>query len=356
MPIYKNEKKGTWTVSCYYKDWSGKQLRKYKRGFTTKREASAWEREFLQEKAGDLTMTLRNFVNIYENDVRNRVKENTWRTKETLIRTKILPFMGDMKLNEIQPKDVVAWQNILLEQRNPQGKPYSLVYLRGVHNQLTAVLNHAIRFYGLRENPARKAGNLGKDCRREMEFWTQTQFGAFRKALTAKSVNYYAFQMLYWCGLRVGELFALTEEDFHFQENTVEISKSLQKLDGREVITTPKTVKSNRKVTLPPFLVTEMQEFIANRSKKTERLFPMTKGALRYEMQRVAKLCGEKPIKIHSLRHSHVSLLIEMGLSAVAIAERVGHESIDITFRYAHMFPSKQQEIADRLQNLEMGM
>ena len=56
-----------------------------------------------------------------------------------------------------------------------------------------------------------------------------------------------------------------------------------------------------------------------------------------------------KRIRIHDLRHSHVSLLIEMGFSALAIADRVGHESVDITYKYAHLFPSKQQEMAQKL-------
>ena len=66
-------------------------------------------------------------------------------------------------------------------------------------------------------------------------------------------------------------------------------------------------------------------------------------------MSRGSKAAGVKRIRIHDLRHSHVSLLIEMGFSAVAIAERVGHESIDITYRYAHLFPDKQTEMANRL-------
>lgn len=69
-------------------------------------------------------------------------------------------------------------------------------------------------------------------------------------------------------------------------------------------------------------------------------------------MDRGAKKSGVKRIRIHDLRHSHISLLIEMGFSAVAIADRVGHESIDITYRYAHLFPSTQNEMADRLSNL----
>lgn len=66
-------------------------------------------------------------------------------------------------------------------------------------------------------------------------------------------------------------------------------------------------------------------------------------------MERGCKASGVKRIRIHDLRHSHVSFLIEKGFSAVAIAERVGHESIDITYRYAHLFPTKQTEMADKL-------
>ena len=75
----------------------------------------------------------------------------------------------------------------------------------------------------------------------------------------------------------------------------------------------------------------------------------MTKHYLHHEMDRGAKEAGVKRIRIHDLRHSHVSLLIEMGFSALAIADRVGHESIDITYKYAHLFPSKQKEMAQRL-------
>ena len=83
--------------------------------------------------------------------------------------------------------------------------------------------------------------------------------------------------------------------------------------------------------------------------RPTDCIFPITKSYLHREMSRGSKAAGVKRIRIHDLRHSHVSLLIEMGFSAVAIAERVGHESIDITYRYAHLFPDKQTEMANRL-------
>lgn len=356
MPVYKDETKGTWYASFYYKDWQGKRLKKMRRGFATKREAQSWEREFLQEKAADLSMKFGIFLKIYEKDIKNRIKENTWRSKENIIRTKIAPYFGELKMNEIQPKDVVQWQNGLLEYRNERGAPYSKVYLKTVHNQLTSVFNHAIRYYNLRENPARKAGNMGKDTGRETEFWTKEDYKMFRNNLTEESSYYYGFEMLYWAGLRVGELMALTEEDFNFQEKTVEISKSFQRIQGKDVITPPKTLKSNRVVTMPDFLVEEIKEYLDLREERGEtgRLFCYSKSSMRYEMKRICKQIGQNPIKIHSVRHSHVSLLIEMGLSPVAIADRVGHESIDITFRYAHLFPSKQREIADQLNQVAM--
>jgi len=108
---------------------------------------------------------------------------------------------------------------------------------------------------------------------------------------------------------------------------------------------------------MPDFLVEEIQEYISQLYgiKDTDRLFEITKSYLKREMERGSKAAGVKKIRIHDLRHSHISLLIEMGFSAVAIADRVGHESIDITYRYAHLFPSTQTEMADKLSTIGNG-
>ena len=88
---------------------------------------------------------------------------------------------------------------------------------------------------------------------------------------------------------------------------------------------------------------------------ENERMFAITKSYLHREMDRGSKEAGVKRIRIHDIRHSHVSHLIDMGFSAIAIADRVGHESIDITYNYAHLFPSKQTEMAKRLDDLGKG-
>ena len=224
MSVYKDTKNNTWKVYYRFTDWQGKVHQSTKRGFPTKREALAWEREQLHKVEADLDMTFESFIDTYTADMKNRLKENTWHTKEHIIRTKLLPYFAKRKMNSIQPKDIIAWQNEMIKCRDKSGEAYSPVYLKTLHNQLSAIFNHAVKFYGLKDNPAAKVGNMGK-----------------------------------------------------------------------------------------------------------------------------AKAAGVKRIRIHDLRHSHISLLIEMGYSAVAIADRVGHESINITYNYAHLFPSTQSDMADKL-------
>ena len=246
MPAYKDKEKGTWYASFYYEDWTGKKVKKMKRGFPTKREALEWERTFLQQQTADLEMTFENFVAVYVADMKGRIKENTWGTKEHILYKKLVPYFGKRKMCDIHSKEVIAWQNEMLGYKDKNGKPYSPVYLKTLHNQLSAVFNHAVRHYNLKVNPAAQVGNMGKPKSREMLFWTKAEYLKFAEAMMDKPLSYYAFEMLYWCGVREGELLALTPADFDFEKQTVTISKSYQRIKGRDVITDPKTPKSNR--------------------------------------------------------------------------------------------------------------
>ncbi len=350
MAAFKVEN-GTWYVSYRIKDLQGKRIQKVKRGFVTKREALEFEREALLQSDSNLEMNFASFVEIYISDLRNRIKENTWRTKESMINKKILPYFKDKKINTILPRDIITWQNEIIAQG------FSQTYLKSIHNQISAIFNHAVRYYELKSNPAAKAGNMGKkETEKEMLFWIKEEYLKFSDSMMDKPLSFYAFEMLYWCGIREGELLALTPKDFDFEKETVSITKSYQRFDKRDVITEPKTPKSKRVIQLPDFLCEEMKEYINSiyGIEATDRIFPFTKSYLYNEMKRGSKEQGVKKIRIHDLRHSHVSLLINMGFSAVAIADRVGHESIDVTYRYAHLFPTKQAEIANKL-SIERG-
>lgn len=151
--------------------------------------------------------------------------------------------------------------------------------------------------------------------------------------------------------MRLGELLALTPQDIDFENKVIKITKSYQRLQCKDIITDPKTQKSKRIISMPDFLCEELKDYISKLYGvfPTDRIFHMTKSFLHNEMSRGASLAGVKRIRVHDLHHSHVSLLISMGFSAVSIGNRVGHESEDITYRYAHMFPTEQSQMAMKL-------
>lgn len=293
------------------------------------------------------SILFKNFVEIYLESMEHRIKENTLMTKQNIFYHHIVPYLGEMKLDEITPKDIIHWQDQVMKDNN-----YKQTYLKTIHNQLSALFNYAVRFYGLKNNPARLAGNMGIEEVGEMKFWTKEEYLTFSRAMMNKEESYHAFEILYWCGIRLGELLALTAEDFDFEKKTLRINKSYQHIRGKDVITTPKTIKSNRVLTLPDFLSDEMQDYISRLPwylKVDDHIFTITKSGLHHEMDQGCRETGVKRIRIHDLRHSHVSMLIEMGFSAVDIANRVGHESVKVTYRYAHMFPNKYLMIAKKL-------
>ena len=205
MAVYKEEKTGTWRAVYRYTDWNGERKQTQKRGFKTKREAQAWEREQIHKISADLDMNFKSFVELYTADMKTRLKENTWATKEHIIRTKLLPYFGKLKMCNITAQQIITWQNEMMNHKDENGQPYSPVYLKTVHNQLSAIFNHAVRYYNLRDNPCKKAGSMGKKKNREMMFWTKEQYLKFAEVMMDKPLSFYAFEMLYWCGIREGD-------------------------------------------------------------------------------------------------------------------------------------------------------
>lgn len=354
MPVYLDKKSKKYYVSFYQKDWRGETKRILKRGFKTKREAQKFEREELLKTQGNLNMEFLTFVDMYLLDIKEKIKLTTYDMKLSVIYNRILPYFNVQRIGDIKTPDILKWHNKILGLKKVNGEKYSPVYIKTINNQLNAIFNHAVRFYGLQENPMTKAGSIGKKRNHEMNIWTKEEYLLFSRTMMDTPVAYYAFEMFYWCGLRMGELLALTKKDFDFINNTVKINKSLQRRSGENYVTTPKSEKSNRVIKIPQFLVEEIQEYISSIYKVNDKtlLFPVTKHYFHRNIKSGAKKAKIKKIRVHDLRHSHVSLLIDLGFSVVAIAERMGHESIDITYNYAHLFPSVQNQMAQKLQDL----
>ena len=352
MPAYKDEKTGKWFAKFYYTNWQGIKKQKWKRGFATKKEALGFERDFLEKQSANPDMTFQNLYEIYMEDMAARLKQSTLLTKKTVLQTHILPFFGNKPINEIKASDVRRWQAKLMSSPNN----YSQTYLKKINTELNSIINYAKRFYDLNTNPCGKAGTIGKAKAEEMDYWTYDEYIAFREGVKDKSLSYICFEVLYWTGMREGELLALSPADIDLDNKTISINRTYQRIEGKDVFTSPKTRKSKRKIPIPDFLCQELSDYIQSRYMldADERLFPVTKSYLSHEMIRGCKNTGVKKIRIHDIRHSHASLLINQGCDALMLADRLGHEKVSTTLNtYSHLFPHKQQELVHSLESLQ---
>lgn len=352
MPAYKNEKTGKWFAKFYYTNWQGIKKQKWKRGFATKKEALGFERDFLEKQSANPDMTFQNLYEIYMEDMAARLKQSTLLTKKTVLQTHILPFFGSKPINEIKASDVRRWQAKLMSSPNN----YSQTYLKKINTELNSIINYAKRFYDLNTNPCGKAGTIGKAKAEEMDYWTYDEYIAFREGVKDKPLSYICFEVLYWTGMREGELLALSPADIDLDNKIISINRTYQRIGGKDVFTSPKTRKSKRKIPIPDFLCQELSDYIQSRYMldADERLFPVTKSYLSHEMIRGCKNTGVKKIRIHDVRHSHASLLINQGCDALMLADRLGHEKVSTTLNtYSHLFPHKQQELVHSLESLQ---
>lgn len=352
MPAYKDEKTGKWFAKFYYTNWQGIKKQKWKRGFATKKEALGFERDFLEKQSANPDMTFQNLYEIYMEDMAARLKQSTLLTKKAVLQTHILPFFGSKPINEIKASDVRKWQAKLMSSPNN----YSQTYLKKINTELNSIINYAKRFYDLNTNPCGKAGTIGKAKAEEMDYWTYDEYIAFRDGVKDKSLSYICFEVLYWTGMREGELLALSPADIDLDNKTISINRTYQRIEGKDVFTSPKTRKSKRKIPIPDFLCQELSDYIQSRYMldADERLFPVTKSYLSHEMIRGCKNTGVKKIRIHDIRHSHASLLINQGCDALMLADRLGHEKVSTTLNtYSHLFPHKQQELVHSLESLQ---
>lgn len=347
MPAYK-EKNGTWTIQCYFADWTGQRKKKKKRGFRTKRDAQEWERDFLAKGSSDIFMSMSAFFEIYFDDAKQHLRPSTLRNRRLSLETHMLPYFGQRPLNAITPADIRSWQNHLLNHG------LSPSYAKQISDRLSIIFNFAVRYYGLSDNPCKKAGTVKKPAKNEMQIWTPDEYRAFRETVKDRPELYISYQLLFYTGMRVGELLALTIGDFDPKNSTVSVNKTTLFINGAETVTPPKTPKGKRTITLPPFLVCELSEFILHMYYKPNpeyNIVPVSRSTLKKYIDRNSSLAGVPRIRVHDLRHSHASLLIHQGISPVAIADRLGHENATITLSvYSHMYPSDRNAIAAGLE------
>lgn len=354
MPAYKytlkDGKTTRWYANFYYTDWTGTKKHICKRGFKTQREAKEYERSFTDQQNSTSGILFSSLVENYMEDMSHRLKPTTMLNKRILVDSKILPYFRNLKVHDIDALKIRKWQNELISYRNGKGEPFSPTYLKLVNTQMSALMNYAVMHYGLPFNPCKAAGSIGKNKAGEMTIWTQAQYEQFSSIVQKPSMKL-AFDVLFYTGMRSGELLALTPTDI-LPAKRININKNYAMVEGKALILEPKTPKSKRCISIPDFLYDDILSFISGlyETESDDRIFQFPKSALNKELSKGASQAELPPIRVHDLRHSHASLLINMGFSALEIAERLGHESVKTTLDiYSHLYPDKDQQLADRL-------
>lgn len=326
-----------------------------KRGFALQRDAKDWERDFLLKQAAQPSMPFRTLSGLYLEDKKAHTKLITYETKKNRVEKWILPFFSDKPVDAITAADIRKWQADLKESRNANDKPLSPGYMQNLVTELSSMFNFAVRLYGLTVNPCQIAGNTVGKKTKSLNFWTKEEFDRFIATFEKGDPFYTAFLILYYTGIRIGELEALTVGDIDQEAHTLTINKTYHLIGGKGITTPPKTEKANRTITLPRFLLEAIQRHISRLygAGKATRLFMASHSSYARQMETHTKKAGVHRIRLHDLRHSHASLLIEMGFSALLVSERLGHENVSTTLNiYSHLFPSKQSEVAERLEKL----
>ena len=344
MTAYKDEKTNTWTARFYYTDWKGVRKQKKKRGFEKKKDAHAYEADFIAKSQQKPQMTLRTLSEEFLTDYKVRRSANSYKLAETNTRLHILPDLGNLSIEDITPLTIRTWQNKLKESGKAAGT------VNSINMTLKTMLGYAVRFYGLSPNPFDGIEPL-KQPEPKKEFiehptWLQ---------LYAVMVNKHdraIFSLLYWSGMRVGEVQGLSLKDINFDTNTVNINK--QYSSDRKEITELKTRGSRRVITIPDLCMDVVKDYITSYIEPP--MYPFAIKTARGLNEKLERYCAKAEIdriSVHVLRHSHASLLIKEGAAVNLISERLGHTTPSVTLRvYAHVYENQDSELACKLNDI----
>lgn len=298
----------------------------------------------------------------YKTNLRHSVKESSYMAVMQRFDKYILPAFSKYKVTDITTADLIKWQNELSD------KGLSVKYKSAIRSAFTNFFEY-LKIYNM-QNPFAfvKGFKRNKESKKEMLYWTQEEFIKFISVVDDFRYRC-VFSFLYLTGCRKGEACALKWQDINFEKSTVDINKTLTRATDTERltnegevlsenyrITTPKTDNSYRQILLPDNLLNDLQELHENSTSDfifgvNGKFLPFQ--TLQHAFDRYVKLSGVKPIRIHDLRHSHASLLINKGenqLSTIyVIAARLG-DNVDMIFKtYGHLFPNTQKDIIQKL-------
>ena len=355
-------KKVTYKCEGSYIDADGSQKRYHKRGFATADEAKEWERVFLLESTTGVSsnMTVNDLYIKFMDQKKLVIRERTFYQTDLSFKKHILPVLGNIKLSNLTLEKIEKYQHDLLTVNKQNGEVLKNSTLELIQKELKSLLAFAYEKSYIKNMHIlsfKKVINID-ESKKEVDFWQPEEFYKFIEVVD-DIVYLTLFNVLYWCGLRIGEALALNWNDIDFNKKTIRINKSYS--DYKHRITNPKTQNSYRTVIMPDKcfdavskLFEHDKQIIGFDNQKYIFHFekPLNQDTIKIRKDRWIAKAHVKRIRIHDLRHSHVSLLINLGFSAFDIAKRLGHSVDMVNNVYGHWFQNAQNKMVDKLNNM----
>lgn len=355
-------KKITYKCEGSYIDANGSQKRYHKRGFATADEAKEWERVFLLESTTGVSsnMTVNDLYIKFIDQKKLVIRERTLYQTDLSFKKHILPVLGNIKLSNLTLEKIEKYQHDLLTVNKQNGEVLKNSTLELIQKELKSLLVFAYEKSYIKNMHIlsfKKIINID-ESKKEVDFWQPEEFYKFIEVVD-DIVYLTLFNVLYWCGLRIGEALALNWNDIDFNKKTIRINKSYS--DYKHRITNPKTQNSYRTVIMPDKcfdavskLFEHDKQIIGFDNQKYIFHFekPLNQDTIKIRKDRWIAEAHVKRIRLHDLRHSHVSLLINLGFSAFDIAKRLGHSVDMVNNVYGHWFQNAQNKMVDKLNNM----
>ena len=359
MPVYLDKKRGTYYFQGTYINAFGIKERYFVRGFSGPTAAKKAEREYLIKARTDPNTKYRfnELVIKFLDYKKDRVKPRTISNYNSLIEKQLIPYFGKMYVNKMSVPVIEEWQKEILK------KGYTNNYLEKIQTSLSAIMRFAVRRGIIIANPLDVIEQVKNpdEKKKDMQFWTYEQYNKFKSVITNKE-DILLFDLLYWTGMRCGEMQARTWNDIDFNNCTLKIHNTFD--NKNKIVNNTTKTGENRTIYLNKILINELIEWYATNSNIDDFnndcyimgvFIPMpirtitnrkNKYIQKYNENNIDKI---PEIRIHDFRHSHVSLLINNGVSSFTIAERLGHSKEMVERVYSHMFPDKRKEILNVL-------
>ena len=340
MAVYKDEKRGTYFFAIRV---NGKQIKR--RGFKTSRAAKMAEAEFMLGVDDSDNPSFKYVANEYKSWYKKRRKPMSIKKMEGIVDNYLLPTFGNKNINDIKNRDVIKFHDSLIGVN-------SLSTNKTIHVFLSAVFNFAIKNEYTIKNPANAVGNFEGNENKRMDYWALDEFKAFMDVVD-EFVYYVLFMVLYYSGMRKGEALALTWSDVDMENNIINISKTHTKSG----VNSTKT-GATRNVIMPYFVIRLLTQLKAQNDPKMNYVVfgefynPLGETTLSKRFNKWIKKSGVKKIRIHDLRHSHASYLINKGTVITVVSHRLGHSNTSTTWDvYSHLYPSTEKEAISDMEN-----